>query len=316
MLNLNRLFGLGSKGQMAALARYANSRGAEKLGLMAQPQSNLVQKIKTLWGEFPDCAPNNTDAMMAQIKKEEIKGYIIIGANPMMLYPDREFVREGLEKLEFLVACDLFETATTELADVVLPLASWAEYDGHYVNLEGRSQRASQAVKTIGEAKPGYEIAQLIARSMDVAWFEDDDELHGQVREILDLDTVLPLPDEFMEIRPLPDDDKTDHGIPLFIVDDSHHSGHLTEKAPSLANFASEPYIELSSEMAAKHKIAEGDSVRVESEIGKVLLPARISECLDNGVALVPRNFTSKSVTSIMMRKRRVDLVKISKVDE
>ena len=147
LINLYKLFGLKDKGQMAALARYANSKGAEKLGLLPNPRTPLADKLKNLWGEFPESRANNTDAMMALIKKEEIKGFFILGANPMMLYPDREFVKEGIEKLDFLVVCDLFETETTELADVVLPLASWAEYDGYYVNLEGRVQKAARAIK-------------------------------------------------------------------------------------------------------------------------------------------------------------------------
>lgn len=316
LLNLNRLLGLHSKGQMAALARYANSKGAEKLGLLPMPIKSVVDELKNIWGQYPDCVANNTDAMMAQIKKEEIKGLFIIGANPMMLYPDREFVKEGLEKLEFMVVCDLFETATTELADVVLPLASWAEYEGYYVNLEGRIQRASQAVKPVGLAKPGYEIARLIAGAMDADLSEDETQLHEEIRRLLKLDTVIDLPAEFLEVKPAPDKETAGFEVALYVVDDPHHTGHLSEKSPSLANFVSEPYIELSPQLATRYNIVKGDSVRVESEIGKVILPAMISEHLRDNVVLIPRNFPSKAVTSVLMRKRRVDRVKISKVDE
>jgi len=316
LINMHRLLGLNSKGQLAALARYANSKGAEKLGLLPQPIKSVADELRDIWGQYPDCGSNNTDAMMAQIKKEEIKGFLILGANPMMLYPDREFVKEGLEKLEFLVVCDLFETATTELADVVLPLASWAEYDGYYVNLEGRTQRASGAVKPVGKAKPGYEITRLIAEVMDSEHLVSDAELHDEIRRLLRLDTVIGFPKEFFEVKPAPDKEADGYAIALYTGDDPHHSGHLTEKSPSLANFVSEPYIEISPELAASYNIEKGDSVRVESEIGKVILPARISEHMRGDVVLVPRNFPSKAVTSVLMRKRRVDRVKISKVDE
>jgi NADH-quinone oxidoreductase subunit G len=316
LINLYKLFGLESRGQMAALARYANSKGAEILGLLPQPRPALTEELRNIWGQYPDCAANNTDAMMAQIKKEEIKGFFILGANPMMLYPDQEFVREGLEKLDFLVVCDLFETETTELADVVLPLASWAEYDGYYVNLEGKTQRAARAIKPIGEAKPGYEIAGMIAETLDAKLFENDEQLHSEIRRLLKLDSVLTYPQDFLEVRPASDGDYGEYTVPLYIIDDPHHSGYLTEKSPSLANFAGEPYIEISPDLASTLKIEAGGSVRVESEIGKVILPAKISEHLDNSVVLVPRNFPSMAVTSILMRKRRVDRVKISKVDE
>ncbi len=317
LLNLSMIFDIPRKGQMAVLARYANSKGAEKLGLLPKPRKNMVDELTSIWGEYPECAANNTDAMMALIKKEEIKGFFVLGANPMMLYPDREFVREGLEKLEFLVVCDLFETATTELADVVLPLASWAEYEGYYVNLEGRTQRAEQAVKPIGEAKPGYEIVKLVAGALDIELFDNDDQMHSDIQRLLKVDSVIPYPGDFLDARPLDDVPvNEEYVLPLYVIDDAHHSGHLTEKSTSLANFAGEPYIEISPELASKYKIEEGDSVRVASEIAKVVLPAKISEHLENDVVLVPRNFPSKPVTSVLMRKRRVDRVKLTKVDE
>jgi len=54
----------------------------------------------------------------------------------------------------------------------------------------------------------------------------------------------------------------------------------------------------------------------VESEVGKIIVPAKISEYLDTEVVLIPRNFSATTVTSLLMRKRRIDWVKISKVDE
>ncbi|UCG62820.1 MAG: NADH-quinone oxidoreductase subunit NuoG [Candidatus Zixiibacteriota bacterium] len=316
LINLHRLFGLKGRAQMSALARYANSKGAEKLGLLPNPRTVVVDKLRGLWGEYPESPARNTDAMMALIKKEEIKGFLILGSNPVMLYPDREFVKEGIEKLDFLVVADLFETETTELADVVLPLASWAEYEGYYVNLEGRTQKAARAVKPIGQAKPGYEIASLIGEALDPEMFQNEQQIHSEVRQLLELDSVIAYPDDFLEVKADTDGSQGDYNLPLYIIDDWHHSGHLTEKAPSLANFASEPYIEIPPQLASELKIAHGDSVRVESEVGKVILPARISEHTQNNVVLVPRNFSSSNVTSLLMRKKRVDRVKISKVDE
>jgi hypothetical protein len=45
-----------------------------------------------------------------------------------------------------------------------------------------------------------------------------------------------------------------------------------------------------------------------------VIVPARISDHIENNVVFIPRNFTATHVTSLLMRKRRVDRVKISKV--
>jgi len=314
--NLNLLFRLDSKGQLAALARYANSKGAERLGLMPCPSSAVERELALLWGEFPDCQPHTTDAMLALMKKEELNGLFILGANPVMLYPDREFVREGLEKLEFLVVCDLFETETTALADVVLPLSSWAEFSGDYVSLEGRVQRAERAIKPIGQSRPGFEIIDVIAQKFGKRLFSSANDIASEIERLLRLPSTVEMPREFLEVKPLREEVDEKFPIPLFIGDDPHHSGHITEKATSLANFASEAYLEMSSDLAATYGLKEGDSVRVESEVGKIIIPAKISENLDGNVVFIPRNFSATPVTSLLMRKRRIDRVKITKVVE
>jgi len=100
------------------------------------------------------------------------------------------------------------------------------------------------------------------------------------------------------------------------VCDDPHHSGYLTEKSPSLSNFSGESYIELSPALAEEYKLESGDSVRVESPVGKIIVPARISEYIENDVVLIIRNFSSTAVNSLLMRKHRVDRVKLSKVDD
>ncbi len=314
--NLNLLLGLDNKGQLVALARYANSMGAAALGLLPAPGEAVVRQLTSLWGRFPDCQPHTTDAMLALMKKEELNGFFILGANPMMLYPDRQFVKEGLEKLDFLVVGDLFETETTALADVALPLSSWAEYAGEYVNLEGKVQRTERAIMPVGQSRPGFEIMNMLAEKFGEKLFSSPTAMASEIEALLRLTSAIELPEEFLEVRASGDMADESFPIPLFVVDDLHHSGHLTEKCASLTNFAGEAYVEISADLAARYGLEEGAPVRVESEVGKVIAPVKISEYLDTDVVLVPRNFSATAVNSLLMRKRRLDRVRISKMDE
>lgn len=316
LANLDRLLGISAKGQMAALAKYANSRGAALLGVEPCPSNAVKARMGEILGQFPECAPHNTDDMMAQIKKEEIDGFLIMGANPMMLYPDREFVREGLEKIDFLVACDLFETETTALADVVLPLASWAEYSGDYVNLEGRVQTAQQIVRPIGQAKTGSDIMSTVAQQMGATLFESVEQQDSEIDQLLSAERSAGPIGEFLEVRASSPDPDDDYPIVLFIGDDPHHCGHLTQHSPSLSNFAGGAFVEMSPDLAKQYRLADGDSVRIESRVGKVIVPVRISSHLRRNVVIVPRNFSTTAVTILLMRKQRLDRVRISRVDE
>ena len=67
---------------------------------------------------------------------------------------------------EFVVVQELFETETTELADVVLPAASFAEVDGTFTNNAGNVQRVRKAIDPVHRSKPDWMIIALIAKAM------------------------------------------------------------------------------------------------------------------------------------------------------
>jgi nitrate reductase NapA len=54
---------------------------------------------------------------------------------------------------KFLIVSDVYRTATTELADLVLPSAMWVEKNGMYGNSERRTQQWFRMVKPPGEAR-------------------------------------------------------------------------------------------------------------------------------------------------------------------
>lgn len=58
-----------------------------------------------------------------------VKAMVVFGSNPLLTWPNSKLVKEALLKLDFLVVVDLFMTPTAELADYVLPAASWLEID-------------------------------------------------------------------------------------------------------------------------------------------------------------------------------------------
>lgn len=165
--------------------------------------------------------------------------------------------------------------------------------------------------------KPGYEIINSIAEkfgnSADIC---NTEMKQSEIDQLLKIQTNGSLPNEFIEIKSFDEICVDEFKIPMLVCDDPHHSGYLTEKSPSLVNFSGEAYIELSENLAETLKLENGDSVRVESPVGKIILPARISEEIDNDVVLIARNFSSTAVNSLMMRKQRVDRVKLSRVED
>jgi predicted molibdopterin-dependent oxidoreductase YjgC len=66
-----------------------------------------------------------------------------------------------------MVCIDIFMNETSEIADVILPSASFAEKDGTFTNSDRRVQRIRQALPLVGEARPDWEIVCEVARRME-----------------------------------------------------------------------------------------------------------------------------------------------------
>ena len=97
------------------------------------------------------------------------KAMLVYHANPALINADSTKTRQALEKLEFLVVCDIFKSATAEMADIILPEASeFEQYSFQcYANIEGGFVALRpKVIEPIGESRPAFEIEYDLATRM------------------------------------------------------------------------------------------------------------------------------------------------------
>ena len=73
-----------------------------------------------------------------------------------------------LQNKEFIVVQEMFETETTQYADVVFPATSFAEMDGTYTNNTGFVQRVRKAIEPVHQSKPDWMITSMLAKELGV----------------------------------------------------------------------------------------------------------------------------------------------------
>jgi predicted molibdopterin-dependent oxidoreductase YjgC len=74
-------------------------------------------------------------------------------------------VRAALERLDYVAVLDTHGSETAQYANLVLPLATYAEVDGTVTNHAGRVQRLREAIPPPGAARAGWSVlADLLAR--------------------------------------------------------------------------------------------------------------------------------------------------------
>ncbi len=97
----------------------------------------------------------------------QIKAMIVMGENPMMSEPNLSHAQHALEELDLLVCIDIFMNETGEMADIILPSASFAEKEGTFTNSDRRVQRVRQALPAVGESLPDWQIICQLAQRME-----------------------------------------------------------------------------------------------------------------------------------------------------
>ncbi len=100
------------------------------------------------------------------------RALLINHSNTLLIQANTNKTRQVLDRLEFLVVCDIFRTATTELADIVLPEASPFErygYRGYASPTCGFVALRRKAIDPVGESRTVFEIEYDLAERMGLA---------------------------------------------------------------------------------------------------------------------------------------------------
>jgi len=105
------------------------------------------------------------------INKGKIKGYYVMGENPVISDANSNHVIKALRKLEFMVVQDIFLTETAQFADIILPAAAMLENEGSLTNTERRVQWSFAVKKPPGDAKPDWWIISEIGKTIGLESF-------------------------------------------------------------------------------------------------------------------------------------------------
>ena len=109
------------------------------------------------------------------IKNGEIKAAQIVGDFSRDLGDQSKEFIDSLEKLEFLAVHAIFDNDFVNSADVVLPLASFAEMNGTFTNIERRVQRVFPMMKVQDDERIPWKMFNSIARKLKIDGFEYND---------------------------------------------------------------------------------------------------------------------------------------------
>ena len=281
-------------------------------------------KFEQAWDVELSPRPGLTVVEMINAAAEgTLKAIYVMGENPMLSDPDQNHVRKALENLEFLVVQDIFCSETAQLADVVLPAASFAEKDGTFTNTERRVQRVYKAIDAPGAARADWQILCDLAGRMGYRMSYDhlsaiQDEIisltpsyGGITYDRLEKDSLQwPCPDrrhpgtsylhkgkftrgrgkfhpvEFIQPKELPDGE-----FPFLLstgrILEHFHTGTMSRRSRVLDELVPVGIIEIHPDDAGRIGITDGQKVRIASRRGQIEIAAHLTERVTPGAAFL-----------------------------
>jgi len=129
------------------------------------------------WGVPVDRLPDDAGpgpVGMFDAFDDEVGVAYTVATNPVAGMPDASAAKAALEDT-FLVAQDAFRTETTDLADVVLPAATWGESEGTAMNMERTVSRVRAATEAPSGVWTDLRIVATIGARLFPELFADPD---------------------------------------------------------------------------------------------------------------------------------------------
>ncbi len=131
-----------------------------------------IQDLARVWNVDPMriphySPPTHVMQMMRYVEEGSIRLLWVQATNPAVSLPELHRIRSILSQDRlFLVVQDIFLSETAQLADVVLPAATWGEKTGTFTNADRTVHLSEKAVEPPGEARPDLDIVIDFAHRM------------------------------------------------------------------------------------------------------------------------------------------------------
>jgi NADH-quinone oxidoreductase subunit G len=280
--------------------RRAGDRGALEAGALPNllpggrpvADAEAREQTATAWhvSALPDTAGRDTAGILAAAAAGEL-GALLIGGVEIADLPDPDAALAAIDAAPFAVSLELRESAVTDLADVVFPVAPVVEKAGSFVNWEGRIRSFEPSLPS--NATPDLRVLYTLADEIGID---------------LNLPNAAAAAEELARLgwwggtRP---------SAPTVAVGDAAQpgkgeavltgwrmlldSGRLQDGEPYLAGTARVPVIRLSATTAGEIGAADGDSVTVATNRGEITLPLEITD-MDDRVVWLPLNSPGSAV--------------------
>ncbi|MBC7984710.1 MAG: molybdopterin-dependent oxidoreductase [Candidatus Obscuribacterales bacterium] len=125
---------------------------------------------------------SNPGLNVAEMLAARLKAFVLLGA----IEPNSDMASNAIDALkqaECVIALTPYSTAK-DYAHIILPIGTFAETSGTYVNVEGQWQSVPGAAKPVGESRPGWKVLRVLGNLLNLTGFDyvSSDQVRDELR--------------------------------------------------------------------------------------------------------------------------------------
>lgn len=221
--------------------------------------------------------------------EQPLSAYILYNIEPGQDCINPAGLTAALQAADFVVAFSGYRSEELEsVADMLLPVAQFAENEGSFVNVEGRVQDFNQAIKPAEEIRPGWRAWRILGNELGLDGFDYQSIADVQADILPAIESAGPA-----TARPaplpasLPPMLQTLERItlrPIYAVDALVRRG----KALQQTAVAGIQGVMMNRITAEQLHIQEGEDIHIEQDAGSAVLPLILNESVADGCCYIP----------------------------
>lgn len=276
------------------LARHIAHYAGSSFGMLTEGANSAGAWLA---GAVPHYAADNVGRNAREMLEQGLCTYILLGVEPQLDSAYPALALQALKQAECVISCAAFKSeAMEEYAHLILPIATFAETAGTYVNVEGNWQSMQAATLPQGEAKAAWEILSDLGRALALPEFNYScaetvrDELKRKIADttLAHHDTNINnfLHQSFPAVCFVAEKEKLQRVTqwPMYCVD------ALVRHAPALqaAIHEKDVAIGMNAVTAKRLNLQDETLVTVVQNESRVTLPLTIDPCIPDNQVLIP----------------------------
>ena len=272
--------------------------------------------------------------MIDAIHAGKLKAMYLFGEEIALVDANTNDVQEGLSKLEFFVAQDIFFSKTCQYADVIFPASASLEKEGTFTSTERRIQRLYQVFEPLEGSRPDWHIIQDVANLLGAGWnYTHPSEIYAEIASLTPLfagvtyerlegykslqwpvaadgtDQPLLYTKEFAlpggKARLYPvamskPKDQPNEEYDLHLNNgrmlEHFHEGNMTYRTPGIREKVPDTFLEISPELARERGVRDGTWVQLISRYGKLRVRALVTDRVQGKELYMPMNSSEHPV--------------------